>query len=159
MKTLHTLVVILALSACQATDDAPPSPSPETDGNQTLELGAFSISLAVKDLAASRSFYEILGFEEAGGDAAQNWLILRNGNHTIGLFQGMFEKNIMTFNPGWTNNAEPLDEFTDVRVIQRHLKAAGLALETEADESTSGPASVVLLDPDGNMILIDQHVE
>lgn len=159
MKTLYTLVVLLALSACQATDEAAPSPSPEPDKHQTMELGAFSISLAVKDLAASQVFYEILGFEEAGGDAAQNWLILRNGDHTIGLFQGMFEKNIMTFNPGWTKTAEPLDEFTDVRVIQRHLKEAGLKLETEADESTSGPASVVLLDPDGNMILIDQHVD
>ena len=124
-----------------------------------MDLGAFSISLAVKDLAASRAFYEKLGFEARGGDAAQNWLILQNGISTIGLFQGMFERNIMTFNPGWNQRAEPLEEFTDVREIQRRLKEAGLELSTEADESSEGPASLMLVDPDGNPVLIDQHVK
>ena len=122
-----------------------------------MELGAFSISLAVKDLAASRAFYEKLGFEQAGGNPEQNWLILRNGTTTIGLFQGMFDKNIMTFNPGWDAQAKNLDSFTDVREIQRALKKKGLTPVTEADETTTGPASLVLVDPDGNSILIDQH--
>lgn len=122
-----------------------------------MDLGAFSISLAVKDLAASRAFYEKLGFEVFGGEATDNYLILRNGAAVVGLFQGMFEQNILTFNPGWTSEAEPLEKFTDVREIQRHLKALGLELMSEADESTSGPASLVVVDPDGNPILIDQH--
>ena len=122
-----------------------------------MELGAFSVSLAVKDIAASRSFYEILGFEVAGGDAEQNWLIMRNGDHVIGLFQGMFEDNLMTFNPGWDQQTNNVDTFTDVRDIQRTLKEQGIALAMEADESTSGPASIMLADPDGNQILIDQH--
>ncbi len=123
-----------------------------------MNLGAFSISLTVKDLAASRAFYEKLGFGVTGGDAAQNWLVLRNGDTTVGLFHGMFEQNILTFNPGWTSQAEPLEEFTDVREIQRTLKDAGLELQSEADEASSGPASLVVVDPDGNPILIDQHV-
>ena len=123
-----------------------------------MELGAFSVSLAVKDLAASRAFYEALGFEAFHGEAAQGWLILRNGAATIGLFQGMFERNILTFNPGWDADAKPLDAFTDIREIQRGLKAAGIRLEMEADEATTGPASVVIEDPDGNQILFDQHV-
>ncbi len=123
-----------------------------------MELGAFSVSLAVKDLEASRDFYEKLGFEVVGGDASQNWLILRNGDHTIGLFQGMFEQNILTFNPGWDKEAQPLDSFTDVRELQRQLKAKGVVLHTEADENGSGPASFVAVDPDGNPILVDQHV-
>jgi len=123
-----------------------------------MELGAFSISLAVKDLAASRAFYEKLGFEKFHGEESQNWLILRNGTATIGLFQGMFEKNILTFNPGWTQDAQGLEEFTDVRELQRRLKAADVALTSEADESSTGPASLTLLDPDGNPVLIDQHV-
>jgi predicted enzyme related to lactoylglutathione lyase len=123
-----------------------------------MELGAFSISLAVKDIAASKAFYEKLGFTEFGGDITQNWLIMRNGDHVIGLFQGMFEKNILTFNPGWDQNAQNLDSFTDVRELQRQLKAQGITLTTEADESTSGPASFVAVDPDGNAILVDQHV-
>lgn len=123
-----------------------------------MDLGAFSVSLAVNDLDASRTFYAKLGFTVVGGDAAQNWLILRNGSHTIGLFQGMFEQNILTFNPGWDNKAEPVDSFTDVRELQRALKAQGVDLVTEADESTTGPASFVVLDPDGNPILVDQHV-
>lgn len=123
-----------------------------------MELGAFSISLAVKDLEVSKSFYEKLGFQVYGGEAAQNWLIMKNGDHIIGLFQGMFEKNILTFNPGWGQNANKLDSFVDVRNLQRELKARGLSIEQEADESTSGPASFVIIDPDGNPILIDQHV-
>lgn len=123
-----------------------------------MELGAFSISLSVRDLAASRAFYETLGFTPFGGDPAENWLIMRNGPHVIGLFQGMFEGNMLTFNPGWTQDAEPLESFTDIRDIQRALKAAEVPLLQAADEDTSGPASVVLTDPDGNTILIDQHV-
>jgi catechol 2,3-dioxygenase-like lactoylglutathione lyase family enzyme len=123
-----------------------------------MELGAFSISLAVKDIEASKTFYEKFGFKVFGGDASQNWLILKNGDHVIGLFQGMFEKNILTFNPGWDSNARQLDTFTDVRELQRQLKAQGVELQSEADESTTGPASFVVVDPDGNPILVDQHV-
>ena len=123
-----------------------------------MELGAFSISLAVSDLAASRAFYEKFGFAVAGGEATQNWLILRNGGHTIGLFQGMFEKNILTFNPGWDQNAQKLDDFTDVRDLQEHLKELGVELFDEADVNTTGPASFLAVDPDGNPVLIDQHV-
>ena len=123
-----------------------------------MELGAFSISLAVKDIEASRAFYEKFGFKVFGGDASHNWLILKNGVHVIGLFQGMFEKNILTFNPGWDSNASKLDTFTDVRDLQRQLKAQGVQLMTEADETTTGPASFVVVDPDGNPIVVDQHV-
>lgn len=122
-----------------------------------MEIGAYSISLAVEDLSASKAFYEKLGFEVAGGDAEQNWLILRNGNNVIGLFQGMFAKNIMTFNPGWDQQCNNLDSFDDVREIQQALKKQGIELDSEADESTTGPASIMLTDPDGNQILIDQH--
>jgi catechol 2,3-dioxygenase-like lactoylglutathione lyase family enzyme len=121
-------------------------------------LGAFSLSLAVKDLSASQVFYEKLGFQQVMGDPTQNWLILRNGTITIGLFQGMFDRNTFTFNPGWTAQCEPLPEFTDVRQIQKDLKAKGLPLASEADESNTGPASLMLIDPDGNPVLIDQHV-
>ena len=123
-----------------------------------MELGAFSISLTVKDIQASQEFYEKLGFKVFGGDIKQNWLILKNGDHVIGLFQGMFEKNTLTFNPGWDSNAQKLESFTDVREIQRQLKAQGLELLNEVDETTSGPAYLTLVDPDGNPILIDQHV-
>lgn len=123
-----------------------------------MDLGAFSISLAVKDIEASKAFYEKLGFAEFGGDISQNWLIMKNGDHVIGLFQGMFEQNIMTFNPGWNQNAESLSSFTDVRDLQKKLKAQGVEIATEADENSSGPASIILMDPDGNPILIDQHV-
>jgi lactoylglutathione lyase len=122
-----------------------------------MELGAFSISLTVKDIEASRAFYEKLGFKDLGGDISQNWLILTNGKHVIGLFQGMFEKNILTFNPGWDQSAQNLETFTDVRELQRQLKAQGVALESEADETTTGPASFIVVDPDGNPILVDQH--
>ncbi len=123
-----------------------------------MNLGAFSVSLAVKDIAVSRSFYEKLGFQVFGGDAAQNWLIMKNGDHIIGLFRGMFEQNILTFNPGWDQNGNRLDSFTDVRQLQQALKAQGLSIVNEADESTTGPASFIVIDPDGNPILIDQHV-
>ena len=123
-----------------------------------MQLGAFSISLAVKDIQASRTFYEKFGFTVFGGEISQNWLILKNGEHTIGLFQGMFEKNTLTFNPGWDSNAARLDVFTDVRDLQRQLKAEGVQLISEADEATTGPASFIAVDPDGNPILVDQHV-
>jgi len=123
-----------------------------------MELGAFSVSLAVTDIEASRSFYEKVGFTVFDGDIAQNWLILKNGTCVLGLFQGMFDTNILTFNPGWDSNAEALDSFTDIREIQRRLKAHGIDVPEEADESTTGPASLTIVDPDGNMILIDQHV-
>ena len=123
-----------------------------------MDLGAFSVSLAVKDIEASREFYSKLGFSEIGGDAAQNWLILRNGEHTIGLFQGMFDQNILTFNPGWDKNAQQTDAFTDIRDIQRQLRDQGVDLMVEADEDTTGPASFMVVDPDGNTILVDQHV-
>ena len=122
-----------------------------------MELGNFSVSLAVKDIAASRSFYEKLGFSVFGGDQAQNWLIMKNGAHLIGLFQDMFDKNVLTFNPGWNSDGEELEEFTDVRELQRRLKTAGLEFVSQADEHSSGPASFSLLDPDGNPILVDQH--
>jgi lactoylglutathione lyase len=123
-----------------------------------MQLGNFSISLAVKDLDASRKFYEKFGFTSFAGDASQNWLILKNGNHVIGLFQGMFDKNILTFNPGWDSNAQKLASFTDIRDLQRQLKAQGVQLQQQADESTKGPASFIAVDPDGNQILVDQHV-
>jgi catechol 2,3-dioxygenase-like lactoylglutathione lyase family enzyme len=123
-----------------------------------MELGAFSISLAVKDINASKAFYEQLGFKVIMGDISENWLILRNGEHTIGLFQGMFERNTLTFNPGWDRNAQKLDTFTDVRELQKQLKAQGVKFIIESDESTTGASSFMVLDPDGNPILVDQHV-
>ena len=121
-------------------------------------LGAFSVSLSVKDIEASKLFYENLGFKVFMGDQAQNWLIMKNGEHVIGLFQGMFEGNLLTFNPGWNSDAQPLGEFTDIRDLQRQLKAPGINLISEADESSTGPASFMMVDPDGNTILVDQHV-
>lgn len=123
-----------------------------------MKLGAFSISLSVKDIKASKKFYETLGFTKFAGDIEQNYLIMKNGNALIGLFQGMFEQNILTFNPGWDESASKVEPFDDVRAIQKHLKTNNLKLEREADESSTGPASTVLFDPDGNTILIDQHV-
>ncbi|MFY0611247.1 MAG: VOC family protein [Hyphomicrobiaceae bacterium] len=122
-----------------------------------MKLGAFSMSLAVMDLAASRAFYETLGFTTLGGAAEQGWLILKNGDTVIGLFEGMFDKNMLTFNPGWDGNAEPIEPFTDIRDLQKQLKAAGVHFVSEADETTAGPASFVIHDPDGNPILVDQH--
>lgn len=123
-----------------------------------MKLGAFSISLSVKDIKASKQFYETLGFSVFAGDMDKNYLIMKNGNALIGFFQGMFENNILTFNPGWDENANKLESFDDVRTIQKHLKQAGIKLENEANTHTTGPASFVVLDPDGNTILIDQHV-
>ncbi|UHQ24930.1 VOC family protein [Lysobacter sp. 5GHs7-4] len=123
-----------------------------------MELGAFSVSLAVKDLAASRSFYENLGFAGFAGDASQGWLILKNGSTVIGLFQGMFDKNLLTFNPGWDQSAKPLPSFTDVRDVQKALDAQGVEITTRADPDGSGPAHIILSDPDGNVIMLDQHV-
>lgn len=122
-----------------------------------MQLGAFSLSLAVKDIAVSKAFYEKLGFSTMGGEQSQGWLILKNGDTVIGLFQGMFDKNILTFNPGWDQNAQNLAEFTDVRVIQKHLQDQGIALLKTADANSSGPAHMVLEDPDGNQIMLDQH--
>ncbi len=123
-----------------------------------MELGAFSISLNVKDIGASKSFYEKLGFNIFAGDISQNWLVMKNGDHIIGLFQGILEKNTLTFNPGWDQSAGQLDSFTDIRDIQNQLKSQGLDLTTEVDASTSGAGSLIVLDPDGNPILFDQHV-
>ena len=123
-----------------------------------MNLGNFSVSLSVKDIKASKAFYEALGFTVFHGDIEQHWLILKNETSTIGLFQGMFEKNILTYNPGWDSNANTLDNYTDIRDIQKQLEAKGLNLVRKVEEGTSGPASITLLDPDGNPILIDQHV-
>jgi catechol 2,3-dioxygenase-like lactoylglutathione lyase family enzyme len=122
-----------------------------------MELGSFTMSLTVKDIHASKKFYETLGFTEVGGNIDQKWLVLRNGEHKLGIFQGMFEKNMLTFNPGWSQSREELATFTDVREIQKQLKAKGIAFVTEADESTTGPAHFIVNDPDGNPILVDQH--
>ncbi len=159
----QSLALALVLTACASRSDvtepaaAPAHPIPER--NITMKSGAFSISLAVKDIAASRAFYEKLGFTKFGGDEKQNWLILQNEDRvTIGLFQGMFELNIMTFNPGWTQAATAMDDFRDVRDIQAELQEKGITPVTAADPDSTGPASFVLADPDGNSILFDQHV-
>ncbi len=122
-----------------------------------ITLGAFSVSFAVKDIHASKAFYEKLGFSKHGGDIEQNWLILKNGQTVIGLFQGMFQGNLLTFNPGWNQDGQNIDAFDDVRAIQKHLKEQGITLTGETDENTTGPAHITLTDPDGNQILIDQH--
>ncbi|MFK7884792.1 MAG: VOC family protein [Phycisphaerales bacterium] len=124
-----------------------------------MHLGNFSVSLTVKDIEASRAFYEKLDFKQVGGNAAQNWLILQNGSTTIGLFHGMFDKDMMTFNPGWDKDQNTLTDFKDVRDIQRTLKERGIAFVIEAEEDTTGPANFMLIDPDGNPILFDQHVD
>lgn len=124
-----------------------------------MQLGAFSVSLSVKDLAASRAFYEALGFSVTGGDAAQNWLVLRNGGIVVGLFQGMFEGNLLTFNPGWDQHRQVLDDFQDVRELQSGLDARGVELAVRTDPDGQGTGYLQLADPDGNVILIDQHVE
>jgi len=123
-----------------------------------MELGAFSVSLAVKDIEAAKLFYQKLGFTVFAGDQSQNWLIMKNGDHAVGLFQGMFDKNILTFNPGWNSDAQPVGEFMDIRELQRQLKDRGVEMILEADESSTGPASFMIADPDGNTILVDQHV-
>jgi catechol 2,3-dioxygenase-like lactoylglutathione lyase family enzyme len=162
MKSLITHLAVAALALGAATITASSAPADEEQGSNSMQLGNFSVSLAVKDLQASRAFYEKLGFSKFGGEEAQNWLVLRNGTDqgtvTIGLFQGMFENNIMTFNPGWDHSANTLEEFQDVRDIQAVLKERGITLTTETDPDADGPASRVFEDPDGNTIYIDQHV-
>ena len=153
MKTLALSLTLVA--ATFATLDSRLEPA---SSENAMELGAFSISLSVADLAASRTFYEKLGFEVAGGDPASHWQIMRNGDTVIGLFQGLFEGNILTFNPGWSQQAEALDEFVDVRELQAALLEKGVELQAQADPESVGPASFVLSDPDGNAILVDQHV-
>lgn len=160
-----TLLLAFAVGAADDAAQVKSAPASSTTSKSELKkdqipmkLGAFSVSLAVKDIGASRAFYEKLGFQKIMGDQTKNWLIMRHGETTIGLFQGMFPRNSLTFNPGWTNQGQPLKEFEDVREIQRRLKASGLTLTTEADEATKGPASFSLIDPDGNPILFDQHV-
>lgn len=130
-----------------------------SDPNPSIDPGAFSVSLAVADLSASQRFYELIGFTVAGGDPEAGWLIMRSGTTTIGLFSGMFEDNILTFNPGWGPNAEPLADFTDVREIQAAVREAGVELLVEADPDATGPAHVVMTDPDGNQVMFDQHVD
>lgn len=148
------LCVTAGCAATGATESRAARQAPEP----AMQLGNFSVSLATVDLAASRSFYEALGFRMIGGDPAQHWVILRSGHATIGLFQGMFERNILTFNPGWDADGHPLAEFDDVRDIQRALASRGIPLTATADASSTGPAHIMLVDPDGNPILIDQHV-
>lgn len=162
MRVLLLVTIMFAFLGCASTErmresSASKPTAPNATRTSTMQLGNFSVSLAVKDIAASRAFYEKLGFHVIGGAQAQNWLILQNESSTIGLFQGMFDKNILTFNPGWDANAQNLESFTDVRELQRRLKAQSITPVTEADETTSGPASFVIVDPDGNSILFDQH--
>ena len=146
-----TLVALAALTLV-------PQDEQDKKKEEPVQLGNFSVSLAVKDIQASTAFYEKLDFKKVGGDLKQNWIVLQNGTTTIGLFQGMFEKNMLTFNPGWTHEKKTLEKFQDVRELQRTLKERGLKLTLEADEKTDGPASFMLEDPDGNPILVDQHV-
>jgi catechol 2,3-dioxygenase-like lactoylglutathione lyase family enzyme len=150
-----TLVGALVLIALPGATIAQPS---QATDKKIMELGHFSISLTVKDIKASKAFYEKLDFKQVAGKLEQNWIVLQNGTVTIGLFQGMFEKNMMTFNPGWTKDKETLKDFQDVRELQRTLKARGLTIEREADEATEGPAYFKVSDPDGNTLLFDQHV-
>jgi len=145
----------LVMVAVLATTTAPDAKTPE---KKLMELGNFSVSLAVRDIKASKAFYEKLDFKEVGGKLEENWIVLQNGSARIGLFQGMFDKNIMTFNPGWSKDKETLKDFQDVRELQRTLKARGLRLSPEADEATEGPAFFMVSDPDGNTLLFDQHV-
>lgn len=158
--TAITLACGLALAAAQ---QSPSSKSPSSNSTQaqdggSMQLGTFSVSLAVKDILASKAFYEKLDFKKVGGDIEQKWLILQNGTTTIGLFQGMFKKNMLTFCPGWDHQQKTLAQFEDVRDLQEALKKRDVKIVTEADVSSTGPASFVLMDPDGNPILVDQHV-
>jgi predicted lactoylglutathione lyase len=155
MKAFPLAFAVMALVAIAG--EAAAQAAQATD-KKTMELGNFSVSLAVKDIRASKAFYEKFDFVEVGGKLEQNWLVLQNGNVRIGLFQGMFNKNIMTFNPGWTKNKETLPDFQDVRELQRVLKSRGLTPSTQADENSEGPANFTITDPDGNMLLFDQHV-
>jgi catechol 2,3-dioxygenase-like lactoylglutathione lyase family enzyme len=155
MNTLG-LVTLAGLTAVILTTNRPQDEQAEKDG--PMQLGNFSVSLTVKDIEASKAFYEKLDFVQVGGDLGQNWIVLQNGTTTIGLFQGMFERNMLTFNPGWDRNKQTLEDFQDVRELQQTLKARGIELQAEADETTAGPAYFMLADPDGNPILVDQHV-
>lgn len=161
MKYLTILLLGVSLLMCSQSKKNEPTEGPNNNANQinedNMKLGAFSVSLSVKDLKASKQFYENLGFKVFAGSMEQNYLIMKNENSLIGLFQGMFEGNLLTFNPGWDENARNIEKFDDVREIQRQLKSKGVKLTTEADEKTSGPASIMLSDPDGNIILVDQH--
>ena len=154
MKALTLAGALASIAIVAATT----TPSAETKEKKAMELGNFSVSLTVKDIKASKAFYEKLDFKEVGGKLEENWIVLQNGNARIGLFQGMFDKNIMTFNPGWTKDKETLKDFQDVRELQRTLKARGITMAPEADETTEGPAHFMVTDPDGNTILVDQHV-
>ena len=149
LVSAFALIVIIGAAAARST---------QARDKTTMELGNFSVSLTVKDIRASKAFYEKLDFKEVAGKLEQNWIVLQNGNARIGLFQGMFDKNIMTFNPGWTKDKETMKDFQDVREIQRTLKTRGLTMVLEADEKTEGPASFMVTDPDGNTLLFDQHV-
>jgi catechol 2,3-dioxygenase-like lactoylglutathione lyase family enzyme len=152
-------LTVLALASVAAATLMSSRPQDEpTKKDDSMQLGNFSVSLAVKDIRASKAFYEKLDFKQVNGNIEQNWVVLQNGTTTVGLFQGMFERNMLTFNPGWTPMKETLEEFQDVRELQHTLKARGIKLQTEADEATDGPASFMLVDPDGNPILVDQHV-
>lgn len=152
-------VVLCVMAGCAGAERSEPkADAVRPTGDMAMGIGNFSVSLAVKDIAASRAFYEKLGFKVFGGDQKQNWLIMQNADCTIGLFQGMFDKNMLTFNPGWDRSANTLAKFEDVREIQKRLKAQGVTFASEADASSTGPASFVIVDPDGNPILVDQHV-
>ena len=151
-RTLATVVAIIGIVGATA------AATPKIKERKNMELGNFSVSLAVKDIKASKAFYEKLDFKVVAGKLEQNWVVLQNGNARIGLFQGMFDKNIMTFNPGWTKDKETMTDFQDVRELRRTLKARGIAMTTAADEPTEGPAHFTIADPDGNAILFDQHV-
>ena len=152
------LTIWYVIAACVCIVSCAQIAASNAERSNPMQLGAFSISLTVKDIEASKNFYEKFGFKVVAGNAKQKWLVLGNGDHKIGIFQGMFEKNMMTFNPGWNQNAAKADSFTDIRELQRQLKAKGVMLQKEADEKTSGPASFIAVDPDGNPILVDQHV-
>ena len=154
MNALTSITLACGLIAMTLTTPR----DPQTRKDEPMQLGNFSISLAVKDIKASKAFYEKLDFKQVNGNLEQNWIVLQNGTTTVGLFQGMFERNMMTFNPGWTHEKKTLKDFQDVRDLQRTLKERGIKLQTEADETTDGPASFMLVDPDGNPILVDQHV-
>ncbi len=161
MKTLcQVLILSMCLASCasQAAEEKPSTPCACSQFGKNEHIGTFSVSLTVKDLAKSRAFYEELGFKKHGGDQAQNWLIMQNGDATIGLFQGMFPKNMLTFCPGWNRDSETLEDFRDVRDLQAEFGKKGIKFTLKADEATSGPASLMIIDPDGNPILIDQHV-
>lgn len=157
IKIVGLLALLAASSAINAQNKKAINRPPAGITTATGSLGAFSMSLNVKDLAVSKAFYEKLGFRASGGSMEQRYLIMKNGNALVGLFQGMFEGNILTFNPGWDEDAKNLPSYKDIRLIQKQLKAGGLELISEADENTKGPASIMLKDPDGNLILLDQH--